>query len=558
MRRIIFTLKNIFEKIRQPPRKRGEKYIPIPTDQMMERYCVYMEEIIAIKRKMLKFDSFRKTRKTGKTFGRQGTIVDATIEEKREAGRIVDGGLYNFLKDDDYILPMSVWNFTPEGKIKSWKTIKTNGLFEFPKEIGESGFEDTREINIYDISTFDLDFWISLYPTFEYSYEDITLRFLNTLIALLTEIVIVSKRLTPNGIDQTSEKEMKKFNEKKWELLDTWVEDIGENDDFKFINDVIKHEVKEENISDQVYDSLSLILFGEPLYFTGKFDCSITPKTIKYTPTKEGILEKMIEMIKYNESHNSKRYNNIIRMLFHIFMNDCYHTNLALDTFRRKNKEIFTMPTTACTMFGIFNHVCHAVIISQEDGIKSGHHGSLQICLDNLSALMKTMKKYNIHRDYEEIKQKYIEEIIENDRDVMKDIEMHQASLINSCVVRILHWFTTTSAFTKTNIKILSKFTIEKMNVLLREVIENIEMEIFIGYNEITDEIKNLMNFLKIQENIEYDGMSWYNQTYMPTIAFEIWKDDENMIDEIEYRLFHGNRFFNPCVVEEFNKMFKL
>ena len=553
----IFTLKSIFEKIRQPARKRGEKYLPIPTDQMIEQFCDYVQEIIAIKRKITKFDVFRKTLKTGKTIGPKGTVVWATREQKEEAKTIVGRGLYNFLKDDNYIFTMSVWNFTPEGKIESWKKIKTNGLFEFPKKVGESEFDDLEEINIHDISTFSLDFWISLYPTFEYKFEDITLNFLNTMIALLTEIVIVSKRSTPVGVNQTSEKEMEEFNTKKWELLDSWVDDIGESDNFKFINDVINHRVKEENISDKAFNSLSLILFGEPWYFTGKFDFWITPKTIDYVSTKEGLLEKIVEMIKYNESHNSNRYNNIIRMLFHIFMNDCYQTNLVLDMYRHKNKEIFVMPTTECTMFGIFNHICHAVIISHEDGIKSGHYGSLQICLDNLSALMKIMKKYNIHRDYVKIKREYIEAITENDCDVMKDIELHQVSLVNLCAVRILHWFITTSAFSATNFKILSKFTIEKMNDLLREVIENIEMEIFIGYDEITSEIKKLMNFLKIKENDEYYGISWYNQSYMPTIAFEIWKDDEDMIFDIETRLNGKKRSFNPYVVEQFNKMFK-
>lgn len=553
---INFTLKSIFEKIQQPSRKKGEKYIPIPTDQMIEQYCDYVQEIIAIKRKITKFDVFRKTLKTGKTFGPKGTIMWASREQKEEARTIVERGLYNFLKDDKYIFTMSVWNFTSEGGIESWKTIKTNGLFEFPRRIGESEFDDLEEINIYDISTFSLDFWISLYPTFTYKYEDITLKFLNTLIALLTEIVIVSKRLTPVGVNQTSEKEMEEFNAKKWELLDSWIEDIGERDNFKFINDVLNHRVKEENISDEVYDSLSLILFGEPLYFTGKFDYWIIPKTISYTPTKEGLLEKIVEMIKYNESHNSKRYNNIIRMLFHIFMNDCYQTNLALNVCRHKNKEIFIMPITECTMFGIFNHICHAVIVSHEDGIKSGHYGSLQICLDNLLALMKIMKKYNMHADYEKVKNEYIESKMENSCDIMKDIELHQVSLINLCAVRILHWFTTSSAFSEANFKILSKLSVEKMNDLLKEVIENIEMEIFIGYDEITSEIKNLMNFLKIKENDEYYGISWYNQTYMPTIAFEIWKEDEDMIYDIENRLIYGKRVFNPCVVEKFKNMF--
>lgn len=456
------------------------------TKEIIDKWCDIVEDFLYTRRSLY----FKRTTKTDFNAKRM------TYEQWFNYRPIVPCNTKNLILKDDKIVieEKSTYSYkhifavNPRGKldepIDPILTKKYNPKHKGPQLTEkEIKMRSEWDINLNDLDrSWDISIFLELLPKFRVNYNDVSIRFINLLLALHSEIIKAnSRRFGEDSGDSITVA----TKEVEWEHYDNMVNDILSFCDFSKDGYLIDKygELESSNLSnpqrnelkkrcDNAYNIITTILSGTVTYYVKSDVLNIyLPMLHKDINTDMELLEKIYELF----TEDLPKYRNSIILLVNNYVKDYNAIPIKLNLPGRvpifgeiEGDNIIEFTYKFCEL------------IATRSGVKSKSNEVYYLVISQLRLLLKFAKRY--HTTYSIDHDRQVEKYNEMNEDYpveFKLLSKLQSNILNSVCMSIL-----SELYYSNRINITGRadrFVIDSYDELIQETIESIDISTLIG-----------------------------------------------------------------------------
>lgn len=475
------------------------------TREIINKWCDIVEDFLYIRRSLY----FKRTTKTDRN------AKFMTYEQWFNHRSTVPCNIKNLVFKDDKIVieEKSTYSYkhifavNPRGKldepIDPILTKKYDPKHKGP-QLTEEEIKMRRDwdINLNDLDrSWDISIFLELLPKFKVNYNDVSIRFINLLLALHAEIIKANSRRFGEA---TGDSITIATKEVEWDHYDNMVKDILSFCDFDKDGYLIDKygELENSNLSksqhdalkkrcDNAYNIITTILSGTVTYYVKSGVLNIyLPMLHKDINTDMELLEKIYEL--FNE--DLPKYRNSIILLVNNYIKDYFAFPIKLNLPGRV--PIFG-EIEGDNIIEFTYKLCEHIATRSE--VKSKSNQVYYLVIYQLSLLLKFAKRYyNIY-------------FIDHDRQIEKYNEMNEdypvefklLSKLQSNILNSVCMFILSELYYSNRIKITGladKVVIDSYDELIEEAVKSIDISTLIGLNN-----PEFLSFAKYFRLIEHN-----------------------------------------------------